>query len=279
MIRWYWRYIPCKGIKLGFDELAIYPDADRAILHLNGRNPKQKIRIKRKHIQEDDDGVFKKIDGVDFEISLRSQSGDGIFELDPAHVFSFLLMIRTGGWINAPAILTSSILDDPEVDGPYIYCTPFIEVTPTHYRDVTLSLEDALWIRAHMSNGLRLTSEPMFQNAMQALTSFHCVPYTNACLLIAWSGLEALFKTDQELSFRLCLYIANFLNKGLERQETFDRLRRSYAARSRVTHGSGARLDSIHEHADYTRDTLRACLAKCVERGGFPDPKNLVFGE
>lgn len=264
---------------MGFEQLAVYPDSDSPILHLNRRAPERRIRVKRKHVQEDDDKVFKKIDGVDFEMALKSISGDGIFELDPAHVFSFLLMIKTGGWINAPAVLTSSILDDPEIDAPYIFCSPFIDATPTHYRDITLSQEDALWIREHMNTGLRLTTESMFQNAMQALTSFHCVPYANTCLLIAWSGLEALFKTEQELSFRLCLYIANFLKKGNERQEVFERLRLSYSARSRVTHGSGAKLDNIHEHAEYTRETLRACLAKCVEHGRFPDAKNLIFGE
>jgi len=261
------------------EELAIYPDTECATLHLQRRNPKQRIRIKRKHIQEDDDEVFKKIDGVDFEMMLRSVSGDGIFELDPAHVFSFLLMIKTGGWINAPAILTSSLLDDLEVDAPHIFCTPFINAAPIHYRDATLSIEDAAWIREHMNTGLRFTNEPMFQNAMQALTSFHCVPYANARLLLAWSGLEALFKTEQELSFRLCLYISNFLKKGSERHEMFERLRRSYAIRSKVTHGSGARLDDIHERSEYTRDILRACLAKCIERGDFPDTKRLIFGE
>jgi hypothetical protein len=279
MILWYWRYIPCKGVKLGFEELAIYPDTDRALLHLQRRDPKQRIRIKRKHIQEDDEEVFKKIDGVDFEMSLRSASGDGTFELDPAHVFSFLLMIKTGGWINAPAILTSSMLDDPEVDAPHIFCEPFLNASPTDYRDVTLTIEDIVWIKKHMDTGLRFTQERMFQNAMQALTSFHCVPYVHTRLLIAWSGLEALFKTEQELSFRLCLYIANFLKKGSERHEVFERLRRTYATRSKVTHGSGARLDDISEHAEYTRDTLCACLAKCIELDSFPDAKSLIFGE
>jgi hypothetical protein len=105
------------------------------------------------------------------------------------------------------------------------------------------------------------------------------VPYANTCLLIAWSGLEALFKTNTELSFRLCLYIANFLKKGSDRIEVFERLRRSYDARSKITHGSGGRINDLSGHAEYTRDILRACLEKCIEQGNFPDTKNLVFGE
>jgi hypothetical protein len=279
MIHWYWRYIPCKGVKLGFDEFDLYPDSGPAILHLQRRDPKQRIKIRRKHVEEDEDDVFKSIDDIDFEMALRSTNGDGVFLLDPAHVFSFLLMIKTGGWISAPAILTASMLDEPEVDGRHIFCAPFIEATPILYQDVTLSMEDASWIKANLNTGLRFTNESMFQNAMQALTSFHCVPYANICLLIAWSGLEALFQTEQELSFRVCLYIANFLKKGLDRTEVFERLRRSYTARSKITHGSGAKLGEIREHAEYTRDMLRACLAKCVENGEFPDTKRLVFGE
>jgi hypothetical protein len=279
MIYWYWRYIPCEGVKLGFEEFDLYPDTEPVILHLRRRDPKQRIKIRRKHIQEDDDESFKRIDGIDFEIALRSESGDGIFFVDPVHVFSFLLMIKTGGWINAPAMLTASMLDGPDADGPYIFCTPFIESTPTRYQNVTLTMDDAVWIQENMNTGLRFTKESIFQNAMQALTSFHCVPYANVGLLIAWSGLEALFKTSQEISFRLCLYIANYLKKGPERAEVFERLRRSYDVRSKVTHGSGARLDNIHEHAEYTRDILCECLAKCIECGEFPDTKFLIFGE
>jgi hypothetical protein len=279
MIHWYWRYIPCKGVKLGFEEFDLHPVTGSATLHLRRRDPKQRIKIRRRHIQEDDDDAFKRIDGIDFEIALRSPSGDGVFFFDPVHVFSFLLMIKTGGWINAPAVMTASMLEEPEVDCPHIFCIPFIQATPTHYRDVTLTTEDAGWIKENLDTGLILTKELMFQNAMQALTSFHCIPYANTGLLIAWSGLEALFKTDQELSFRLCLYIANFLKKGSERTEVFERLRRSYSARSKVAHGAGARIDDIHEHAEYTRDMLRACLAKCVEAGAFPDTKQLTFGE
>jgi hypothetical protein len=279
MIYWYWRYIPCKGVKLEFEEFDLFPDTGSPILYLRRRDPKQRIKIKRKHIQEDEHDAFKRIDGIDFEIGLRSEGGDGTFILDPVHVFSFLLMIKTGGWINAPAIVTASMLDDPDSDGPYIYCMPFIDSTPSAYRDVTLTLEDATWIKQNMNAGLRFTNEPMFQNAMQALTSFHCVPFANTCLLIAWSGLEALFKTNQELSFRLCLYIANFLRKGSERADVFERLRSSYDARSQVTHGSGGRLENLRDHANYTRDILCECLAKCIENGGFPDTKRLVFGD
>jgi hypothetical protein len=273
---WYWRYIPCAGVKLEFDQFDLYEMDERTIVHLIRRNPKQKRKIFQKHIQDDPDQFFKKIQGVDFEIALASVGGDGIFNLDYAHVFSFLLMIRTGGWISAPITLTHSTLEDPEVDAPHIFCSNFIDTKPAYLGDFRLTLEDARWIKLHMEAALRFVHEPKFQNAMQALTSFHCIPYSTMGLLVAWSGLEALFGVDQEISFRLCLYVANFL-KFDDRYSEFEKLRRSYDDRSRVAHGAATKAKAVQEHATYTRDILRMCLAKCIETNAFPNPKQLIF--
>jgi Apea-like HEPN len=273
---WYWRYIPCAGVKLDFDHFDLYEIGERTIVHLTRRSPKQKLKIFQKHIQEDADRLFKTIQGIDFEISLASISGDGVFELDYAHVFTFLLMIRTGGWLSAPIILTHSTLEPPEVDAPHIFCSSFIEARPTYFGDFALTLEDARWIKMHMDTALRFVNEPKFQNAMQALTSFHCIPYWSTRLVVAWSGLEALFGVDQEISFRLCLYVTNFLS-GNDRRSEFEKLRRSYDDRSRVAHGAATKAKAVHEHARYTRDILRACLAKCIETNAFPSPKQLIF--
>jgi hypothetical protein len=250
---------------------------ERTIVHLNRRDPKQKTRIFQKHILEDENRLFKEIQGVDFEVSLASISGDGVFILDYAHVFTFLLLIRTGGWISAPAILTHSTLEAPEVDRPHIYCSSFIEARPAYLGDFRLTLEDAQWIKKHMNTALRFVNESKFQNAMQALTSFHCIPYGGVCLVVAWGGLEALFGVDQEISFRLCLYIANFLASGDDRYAKFEKLRRSYDDRSRVAHGAATKAKAVHEHATFTRDVLRACLAKCIETNSFPNAKELIF--
>jgi hypothetical protein len=238
---WYWRYIPCAGVKLDFDQFNLYEIDGRTIVHLTRRDPKQRRKLFQKHIQEDSDQLFKKIKIIDFEIALASISRDGAFNLDYAHVFSFLLMIRIGGWISAPTILTHSALEDPEVDTPHVFCSSFIDTRPAYFGDFQLTLEDARWIKLHMDTTLRLVNDPKFQNAMQALTSFHCIPYASMCLLVAWSGLEALFGVDQEISFRLSLYIANFLKSGADRYLEFEKLRRSYDDRSRVPHGAATK--------------------------------------
>ncbi|WP_316239659.1 HEPN domain-containing protein [Bradyrhizobium sp. SZCCHNR1015] len=279
MLLWHWRYIPCKGVKLDFDELEIYPKHESTLVHLRRRDPKKRIEIKLKHIdRESDYNSFKLIDDVDFEVALKSPDGDGRFALDPVHVFSFLLMIRTGGWINAPAILTHSVLDQPESDSRHVFCERFIDAIPNRYRETKLTLEDAQWISTHMDTGLRFTHDRIFQNAMQSLTSYHCIPYANACLLLAWSGLEALFRTEREISFRLALYISNFLRKGSERETLFEQLRQGYNARSKAAHGASTKVADIHTHAEFARDILRECLLKCIETKAFPEPKHLTFG-
>jgi hypothetical protein len=274
---WYWRYIPCSGVKLEFEQFSLYEIEERTIVQLIRRNPEEKRKIFQKHIVDDEDRLFKTIREIDFEVALASISGDGVFKLDYAHVFSFLLMIRTGGWISAPVLLTHSTLADPEVDAPHIFCSTFIDVAPVLVGKFRLTVEDAQWIKLHMETALRFVDEPRFQNAMQALTSFHCIPYASTCLLTAWSGLEALFAVDQEISFRLSLYITNFLRSGDDRQLEFEKLRRSYNDRSRVAHGAATKAKAVLEHAVYTRDILRACLGKCIETGAFPNQKKLVF--
>src|SRR5262249_458037 len=158
---------------LEFDQFDLYEIDGRTVVHLTRRDPAQKQKIFQKHIQEDPDRLFKDIEGIDFEIALASINGDGVFISDYAHVFLFLLMIRSGGWVSAPTILTHSTLDDPEMDDPHIFCSNFVDAKPTYLGDFRLTLEDAKWIKLHMETVLRFVTEPKFQNAMQALTSFH----------------------------------------------------------------------------------------------------------
>jgi len=268
---------PLRRGTLEFDEFDLHEIDGKTIVRLTRRDPKQKRKIFQKHIQDDQGRLFKNVEKIDFEIALASVGDDGFFILDYAHVFSFLLMIRTGGWISAPVLLTHSTLNDPEADAPHIYCSRFIDGKPTYLGGFRLTLEDARWIKLHMEAGLRFVNEPKFQNAMQALTSYHCVPYPTMRLLVAWSGLEALFGVDQELSFRLSLHVTNFLKSDIDRHSEFEKLRRSYDDRSRVAHGAATKAKAVNEHAMYTRDMLRACLAKCIETNAFPNPKQLVF--
>jgi len=80
--------------------------------------------------------------------------------------------------------------------------------------------------------------------------------YPSIRLLVAWSGLEALFGVDQEISFRLSLYVTNFLKSDVSRYSEFEKLRRSYDDRSRVAHGAATKAKAVYEHTTHTRDIL-----------------------
>lgn len=273
---WYWRYIPCYGVEVDFENFVIYEADGKTILSLR-RSKNKESKLLKKHIVDDMDRSFHILKKVDFEASLSSSNGDGQFSSDSFHVFLFLLLIRNGGWVSVPVILTHSTLEDPEIDGPHVYCEECLRVTPASMGAYRLTSEDAEWIKTYMETGLRFVGEPKFQNAMQALTSFHCIPYPSTQLLIAWSGLEALFGVESEISFRLSLYITNFLKSVVDPHVMFRRLRRSYDDRSRIAHGASTKAKAVHQHAQFTRDILRECLAKCIEQGAFPDREQLIF--
>lgn len=268
-------HIPCTGVKLGFKHFCLVSRDGRPALWLQ-RTEKLKRKLYQKHLIETGSlDFFRKIEKADFEIVVgRDGSGEPV-NLTEAHAFTFLLMIKNGGRLHAPAVLSASIFDDPETD---IFCDEFIAATPITTANTKLSISDAKWIQKHLPTALVfIEKETRFQNAMQALTSFHCIPYANFCLLTAWTGLEALFQIEQELSFRLCLYISNYLRRGQMRQTEFNKLRTSYVARSKIAHGLSTKTKDVLEFSFYTRDILRMCLRQSLENGELPQTDLLVF--
>jgi hypothetical protein len=276
-ILWFWRYIPCAGVKLEFEEFVLHEINGRVMLALNRNENKSRSKILKKHILEDFGRSFANLKTVDLELSVASLDGDGMFEVTRVHAFFFLLMIRTGGWIDAPVFLTHSTLHEPDRSEPHVMCQSFLHTNSSFLGDFKLTLEDAEWIKTHLETTLEFIEKPKFQNAMQAMTSFHRIPVANMALVTAWSGLEALFDVKQEISFKLGLYITNYLYSGADRASEFEKLKQSYDDRSRVAHGESTKAKAVFENAYYTRDILRACLRKCIEANSFPVPKNLVF--
>jgi hypothetical protein len=268
-------YIPCAGVRLKFDHLCLVERGDRPALWLQRVSKNSRRKVHREHIVDfDDDSAFGKIRKPHFEIGVGRDGSGGLVDVTDAHIFTFLLMIKSGGWIHAPAILSNSLFDDPQSD---VFCQEFISATPVALSNTTLSITDAKWIRRHIEITRKFVEEPRFQNAMQALTSFHCIPYASFALIAAWTGLEALFQTEQEISFRLSLYISNFLRRRPEREEEFKKLRASYNTRSKIAHGLGTKAKAVAESAFYTRDILRECLQRSLETGNLPNINRLAF--
>lgn len=94
-----------------------------------------------------------------------------------------------------------------------------------------------------------------------------------------WSGLESLFpKVNAELSFRLALYLAQFVRSSGDRRPYFERIRSAYKVRSDIAHGSNRRANLRTEQEEWTdawgilTDVARATMA----RGGVPTEATLT---
>jgi hypothetical protein len=71
---------------------------------------------------------FRNIRKPDFEIVVGRDGSGGPVDLTEAHVFTFLLTIKNGGWLHAPAVLSKSIFEEPDDD---VYCGEFISGLPS----------------------------------------------------------------------------------------------------------------------------------------------------
>ena len=93
-----------------------------------------------------------------------------------------------------------------------------------------------------------------------------------------WAGIEALFAIDRELSFRLSLLSAKFLepNDKTAAKGVYKQVKNLYKARSRAVHGGEMKGDSktlIHDSATL----LHRLIRRCVESEALPNSEELAF--
>lgn len=142
-----------------------------------------------------------------------------------------------------------------------------------------LSIEDEEWIQKHYKKAMDLLNNLSFMNAVHCLStySWHSLPRIQ--LAIIWSGIESLFNVNTEVSFRISLYIANFLhpNNRLKAKETFTRVKQLYNSRSASVHGNKMKGD-ISELVQESAILLSEIIRRCAEMNSLPDIENLVFG-
>lgn len=73
----------------------------------------------------------------------------------------------------------------------------------------------------------KLLEKDSFQTAVHTMASYrwHSVPRVQ--LAVIWSGIESLFNVNTEVSFRISLYIANFLGENeAQAQQIFKQVRK-----------------------------------------------------
>lgn len=108
---------------------------------------------------------------------------------------------------------------------------------------------------------------------------WHSVPRVQ--LAVIWSGIESLFNVNTEVSFRISLYIANFLgeNEAQAQQifkQVFKQVRKMYSSRSSAVHGNKTK-DNLESAVEESANLLTRILRRCAELNKLPDVDNLAF--
>lgn len=137
--------------------------------------------------------------------------------------------------------------------------------------------EDNLnWVKKHQSSFDSLIKVVRFSRAMRYYGNSHYLFDLDARIMLLWAGIESLLDVDAELSRRLALYAAlMFDGKVEEKRAYFETVKAAYNVRSRVVHGSTPKTDKLQEGYETASLILARLLAKCVEIGRVPTPKDL----
>lgn len=140
-----------------------------------------------------------------------------------------------------------------------------------------ISEEDELWLEKYYKTAYKLLEKDSFQTAVHTMASYrwHSVPRVQ--LAVIWSGIESLFNVNTEVSFRISLYIANFLGENeAQAQQIFKQVRKMYSSRSSAVHGNKTK-DNLESAVEESANLLTRILRRCAELNKLPDVDNLAF--
>ena len=108
-----------------------------------------------------------------------------------------------------------------------------------------------------------------------ATYTWHSMPRIQ--LAILWTGIEALFGVTSELSFRISLYIANFLADDVKEAKSLAyRVKKLYGIRSSAVHGNKLK-DKDREMVKETAILLQRLIRKCIANKMLPNIDELLF--
>lgn len=158
-----------------------------------------------------------------------------------------------------------------------------VNITNYHFRAAfsepyRLSKNDVEWVNANYAKAHMLLDNDSYMTAIHAMASYQWHSMPRVQLAILWSGIEALFEASTEISFRISVYIANFLSCGNTdaAKNIFEQVRRLYGSRSKAVHGSKIKGD-IASLVSESAALLNQIIRRCAEIGSLPDINELVF--
>lgn len=161
-------------------------------------------------------------------------------------------------------------------EAKYIHITNY-ELRALLSTAYSLSATDEEWIEKHYEAAYKLLDRDFFQTAVHAMASYRWHSLPRVQLAVIWSGIESLFNVNTEVSFRISLYIANFLSDNkAQAKELFKQVRKMYSLRSTAVHGNKAK-DNLAGAVEESASLLNRILKRCAELNCLPDVDNLIF--
>lgn len=140
-----------------------------------------------------------------------------------------------------------------------------------------ISEKDEIWLKNHYKTAYKLLEKENFQTGVHAMASYRWHSLPRVQLAVIWSGIESLFNVNTEVSFRISLYIANFLGETeVQMQQIFKQVRKMYSLRSSAVHGNKTK-DNLNSAVIESANLLNQILRRCTELNKLPDIDNLVF--
>lgn len=182
------------------------------------------------------------------------------------------------------ALLNCNVMCNLQSDQPIekIAQAQYVHITNYELRALlstaySISDVDEEWISKNYDAAYALLEKECYQTAVHAMASYrwHSVPRVQ--LAVIWSGIESMFNVNTEVSFRISLYIANFLcDDKAEAKQIFKQVRKMYSLRSSAVHGNKTK-DNIENAVVESADLLNRILRRCAETRCLPNVDNLVF--
>ncbi|WP_075354177.1 HEPN domain-containing protein [Desulfovibrio sp. DV] len=160
------------------------------------------------------------------------------------------------------------------------------EILTTNYdmrglvdRSYIMTEDDSIWIKRYFCNGFELlANSSTFMNAVTAMCQYRWFPHPRTKIAVLWSGIEGLFDIHSEISFRLSLYIANYISPDdkKERIRLFNHVKSLYNHRSVAVHGA-AITEKARSSVQDSALLLNRLIRICVERNELPNTKELIL--
>lgn len=181
------------------------------------------------------------------------------------------LRIRTQCDVLVPAIANHSWSTIIGKEKKSVHGMLFQDI-PQAYRfepDKTVSEEDLQWISDNLSNISKLLRGSIpFTLSADALINHNHAPRPELAAASLWTGIEALFNVQNEIRFRLAMYLAALLEKrGPARVQRYKKIGKLYDARSKIVHGVPVNEEEVIKHILEVRNILSSLLSLIVERG------------